>query len=72
MAVTVENAALRTQKWLANYFAEYVRMSGFLPFMGTGTSSVIQVKRELTEGGKSINIPLITRLTGSGSPAAAS
>lgn len=66
MAVTVENAALRTQKWLANYFAEYVRMSGFLPFMGTGTSSVIQVKRELTEGGKSINIPLITRLTGSG------
>lgn len=66
MAPTVENANLRVQKWLSRYFAEYVRTSGFLPYMGTGTSSVIQVKRELTSGGKSVNIPLITRLKGSG------
>lgn len=66
MAPTTENANLRVQKWLSRYFAEYVRTSGFLPYMGTGTSSVIQVKRELTDGGKSINIPLITRLKGAG------
>lgn len=66
MAPTVENANLRVQKWLSRYFAEYVRTSGFLPYMGTGTSSVIQVKRELTDGGKSVNIPLITRLKGAG------
>lgn len=66
MAVTVLNSNLNVQKWLSRYFSEYVRTSGFLPFMGTGTSSVIQVKRELTSGGKSVNIPLITRLKGAG------
>lgn len=66
MAVTNLNSDLNVQKWLSRYFAEYVRTSGFLPYMGTGTSSVIQVKRELTAGGKSVNIPLITRLKGAG------
>jgi hypothetical protein len=66
MAVTTLNANLNVQKWLSRYFTEYVRTSGFLPYMGPGTSSVIQVKRELTSGGKSVNIPLITRLKGSG------
>lgn len=66
MAVTTLNTNLNVQKWLSRYFAEYVRTSGFLPYMGTGTQSVIQVKRELTDGGKSVNIPLITRLKGAG------
>lgn len=66
MPATVLNSNLQVQKWLSRYFAEYVRTSGFLPYMGTGTSSVIQVKRELTSGGQSVNIPLITRLKGAG------
>lgn len=66
MAPTNLVTGLQVQKWLSRYFAEYVRTSGFLPYMGTGTSSVIQVKRELTSGGKSVNVPLITRLKGAG------
>lgn len=42
---------------MRTYFAEYVRTSGFKPYMGKGTNSIIQVKHELTSGGKSINIP---------------
>ena len=66
MADTVLSTDLRVQKWLKNYFVEYVRTSGFKPYMGTGTNSVIQVKRELQDHGKTINIPLITRLKGAG------
>jgi hypothetical protein len=66
MAPTVLNANLQVQKWLRQYFAEYVRTSGFMPYMGKGTNSIIQVKHELTSGGKSINIPLITRLKSAG------
>lgn len=66
MADTVLSTALYVQKWLRQYYQEYVRTSGFLPYMGTGTNSIIQVKRELTDVGKTINIPLITRLKGSG------
>jgi hypothetical protein len=66
MAVTQLATALQVQKWLSSYFAEYVRTSGFKPYMGRGTNSVIQVKYELTSGGKSVNIPLVTRLKGAG------
>ena len=66
MAVTQLATDLQLQKWLSSYFAEYVRTSGFKPYMGRGTSSVIQVKYELTSGGKSINVPLVTRLKGAG------
>lgn len=66
MADTVLINDLRVQKWLRTYFQEYVRDSGFKGYMGTGTSSIIQVKRELQDHGKTINIPLITRLKGAG------
>ena len=53
--------------WLKNYFAEYVRESGFKPYMGRSSSSIIVAKYELqSESGKTINIPLILRLTGNG------
>lgn len=66
MADTALATGLQVQKWLRTYFAEYVRTSGFKPYMGKGTNSIIQVKHELTSGGKSINIPLITRLKAAG------
>lgn len=66
MADTVLINDLRVQKWLKSYYEEYVRTSGFLGEMGTGTNAIIQVKRELEDAGKTINIPLITRLKGSG------
>lgn len=66
MTTTTLNTASRVQKWDAQYFAEYIRASGFKPYMGRGTNSIIQAKYELTSGGKTINIPLVTRLTGAG------
>lgn len=67
MAETILATASEKQKWLAKYFAEYVRVSGFMPYMGRSTNDIIVVKYELQEeSGKTINIPLITRLKGSG------
>jgi len=64
--VTLASASEK-QKWISQYYAEYVRSSGFKAYMGRSSSSIIQAKYELTEeAGKTINIPLITRLTGTG------
>jgi N4-gp56 family major capsid protein len=60
-------AASEKQKWLRNYFQEYVRDSGFKPYMGRSPTSIINLKYELQEeNGKTINIPLITRLKNAG------
>jgi len=55
-------AAIKS-RWMSNYFEEYVRESRFFPHMG---GSYI-TKYELSEDdGKTIHIPLITRVKGSG------
>lgn len=69
MAQTSLNTASRVQKWNADFFVEYVRESRFKPFMGRADGNgmmPIVTKYELASGGKTINIPLITRLTGAG------
>ena len=66
MADTTLVTASQVQKWDANYFAEYVRNSGFKPYMSRGSTSVICAKYQLTDVGKTINIPLVTRLSGAG------
>lgn len=59
--------ALEKQIWIKDYFKEYVRASRFGPYIKTGDDSIIVAKMELQEeAGKTINIPLITRLTGEG------
>ncbi len=59
--------ASEKQKWNSKYFSEYVRTSGFKPYMGKSENDIIVVKYELQEeAGKTINIPLITRLKGNG------
>lgn len=59
--------ALERQKWINAYFKEYVRSSRFKPYMGTGPEKIIITKYELQEeAGKTINIPLITRLKNRG------
>jgi N4-gp56 family major capsid protein len=53
--------------WESKYLSEYVRASRFLPYMGKGDTSIIVAKHELeSEAGKTINIPLITRLANKG------
>lgn len=66
MATTTLANASRMERWLATFFSEYVRESGFMPYMGKSMESVIQVKHELTKGGQSINMPLVRKLEGSG------
>lgn len=67
MAETTLATASEKQKWLSQYYAEYVRQSGFLPYMKRSPTGIIQVRYELQEeAGKTINIPLIVRLKGTG------
>lgn len=67
MAETTLATASEKQKWISAYFSEYVRGSKFLPYMGRSPMNIIVTKYELQEeSGKTINIPLITRLTGQG------
>ena len=67
MAETSLSSALEKQVWSKDYLAEYVRESGFLPYMGRKKTSVIVTMYELaSESGKTINVPLITKLTAAG------
>lgn len=55
------------QRWDDSFFKEYIRDSGFKPYMGSGPMSIIQVREDFTaKKGQTINIPLVTRLKGSG------
>jgi len=57
MSEVALNSALEKQIWLKKYFAEYVRASGYKPYMGESNDNIIIVKHELQEeSGKTINI----------------
>ncbi|WP_336802498.1 phage capsid family protein [Kaistia sp. MMO-174] len=45
---------------------EYVRENLFSPYMGTSLTSIIRLRNEPKKGGEQMNIPLVTRLTGTG------
>lgn len=64
MAYTTPATGNILKKWETDYFAEYVRESGFNPYMGTGTNNPFVVKRQLIQGGQVITIPLVSALTG--------
>ena len=67
MAETILNAGLTISRWRKNYFREYTRASRFAPYMGRGQDNIIVTMYELqTEAGKTIIVPFIGKLTGSG------
>lgn len=67
MAEVTLASASEKQVWKRDYLKEYVRESGFKPYMGRGPTSIIMSLYELLEqAGKTVNMPLITRLTGAG------
>lgn len=69
MAQTSLATASRVQKWDSQFFAEYVRDNRFRPYMGRSDGNgmmPIVTKYELSSGGKTVNIPLITRLKAGG------
>jgi hypothetical protein len=76
MATTELGTVHRIQRWDSEFLTEYVRGSRFRKFMGravakdneeSGSESVIQVRSDMiANAGKTLNIPLITRLDGAG------
>jgi N4-gp56 family major capsid protein len=65
MTDTTVPIALRVKQWDSNYFAEWVRANQFSKYMGTGSSSLIQLREDLTKKkGDTIVFQLINRLTG--------
>ena len=66
MAYTTVADPLILKKWERNYFKEYVRESGFMPYMGTGQNNPFVVKKQLIDGGQVITLPLVHALAGDG------
>ena len=62
MADTSINSNNREKKFLADFFAEYVRDNMFSPYTGTDSNNPIVIK----EGKKQVSIPLIAKMSGSG------
>lgn len=70
MATTAVGSAHYVAQWDKMLYREYIRESGFLPYM-SGTNNVIVPKRQLVDGGQTINIPFTPKLTGAGQRGAA-
>lgn len=67
MAETILNSGLTITRWRKNYFREYTRASRYAGLMGRGNDNVIVTMYELqSEAGKTIIVPFVGRLTGSG------
>jgi len=65
MAVGTVPSGLTVQQWDERYFTQYLNNNFFKPFMGTGSSKMIQVKEDLTKKpGDSVTFTLVNRLTG--------
>lgn len=66
MALTTTISASTLEEWERAYFKEYVRDSGFMPYMGEGSTKPFVVKNKLIAGGQVIHIPMVNALTGAG------
>ncbi len=65
MAQTTAATGLTVQQWDNKFFTEYLGNHPFKPYMGKGSSSIIQVKEDLTKKpGDSLTYALVNRLTG--------
>jgi hypothetical protein len=66
MAYSEVTADLELIKWQSDYWTEYVRETGFSPYMGASMNAIIQTRRELIDGGKDLIISLVGSLKGNG------
>lgn len=66
MANTQVLSGLELTKWRQQFIREYVRDSGFSPYMGDSPMDIIHVVNDLKTDGYTIRIPLVGRLQGSG------
>lgn len=66
MANTSVLTGLALTKWQKSFWREYVRDTGFAPYMGTSPMDIINVQNDLKTDGYTIRIPLVARLQGAG------
>jgi len=66
MATSTVLSGLELTKWRKDFIREYVRDSGFEPYMGDSPMDIIHVANDLKTDGYTIRIPLIGRLKGDG------
>ena len=66
MATTQVLSGLDLTKWQKQFWREYVRDSGFAPYMGASPMDIIHVVNDLKSDGYTLRIPLVGRLQGSG------
>ena len=62
MANTTTAQDLVVTRFLSDFFKEYIRENLFSPYTGTNSNNVIHIK----EGRQKVNIPLVTKLEGTG------
>jgi hypothetical protein len=66
MAVTRTHANNVIIKWRKQFFREYRRGNLFAPYMSESPTAIIQVLRDLADGGDQVNIPIVTGMRGPG------
>ena len=66
MANTQVLSGLELTKWQRKFLGEYIRDSGFEPYMGDSEMDIISVVNDLRTDGYTIRIPLMGRLQGNG------
>ena len=66
MASTSVLTGLDLTKWQKSFWREYVRDTGFAPYMGNSPMDIIHTMTDLKTDGYTLRIPLVARLQGSG------
>ena len=66
MATTSVLSGLDLTKWRPKFIQEYIRDTGFEPYMGDSAMDIISVVNDLQTDGYTIRIPLLGKLNGEG------
>ena len=66
MAVTTIDTNNKLIRFTQQINREFVRENMFSPYMSEALNAIIRLRMELKQGGEDMNIPIVTRLTGSG------
>lgn len=66
MAVTTVQDNNKLVRYVTELTKEYVRENLFSPYMGTSLNSIIRLRHELKAGGQDMNIPIVSKLNGTG------
>jgi N4-gp56 family major capsid protein len=66
MASTTVLSGLELTKWQSSFWREYVRDTGFSPYMGASPMDIIHVVNDLKTDGYTIRVPLVARLQATG------